>query len=201
MKGLTIKNLTTEIFQGLSFELTISGLYGIIGRNGIGKSTLFSILNQEIIVKSARIETSKLVYVPSLDIFDKHLTANDYVQLLSSEEQARFQTYTSRLGGLDFLNKKIGKYSLGMKELFAFLYTLSLEADVYILDELLDGIDEQKRATAYQLLKEVSQDSIILFTSHNLTEVFAVCDTVYVLDRASLTEVNEISLARELILI
>lgn len=102
------------------------------------------------------------------------------------------------MGGADYLNKKIGKYSLGMKELFAFLYILSLPSDLIILDELLDGLDELRRSAAYELLKEYSTQKIILLTSHNLSEVFKICDTVYLLSKNSLTAIEDFDPANAL---
>ena len=186
MTGLFINNLTTTIFQQLTFELTTPELYGIIGPNGIGKSTLFSLINGEIKGFGGEIKGGKVAYIPSLDIFDKHLSAHDYLTLLSSEEQSTLQKNLARIGGADYFKKKIGKYSLGMKELFAFLYALSIQSDILILDELLDGLDERRRFAAYNLLKECGSEKIILLTSHNLSEVFKVCDTVFLLSKNSL---------------
>lgn len=196
MTGLRIENLTTDIFDDLSFELASTGLYGLIGRNGIGKSTLFSLLNDEMKLSNVTFSVGKVAYIPSLDIFDKYLTANDYLKLLASEEQVAFQQNLERMGGADFFNQKIGKYSLGMKELFAFLYVLSIQSDVLILDELLDGLDEQRRFAAYTLLKQYSQEKIILLTSHNLSEVFETTDRVYLLEKTGLKVVNDLATAQ-----
>ncbi|MBP2620656.1 ATP-binding cassette domain-containing protein [Streptococcus panodentis] len=198
MTELRINNLTTAIFENLNFELTGPGLYGIIGPNGIGKSTLFSLINGEVKGFGGEIQSGKVAYIPSLDIFDKNLSAQDYLQLLSSEELAAFQENLEKMGGADYLKKKIGKYSLGMKELFALLYVLALPSDLIILDELLDGLDELRRFAAYELLKAYSADKIILLTSHNLSEVFKICDTVYLLDKDSLTAVEDFDPANSL---
>ncbi|GAB2022385.1 AAA family ATPase [Pseudolactococcus yaeyamensis] len=196
MTGLRVENLTTDIFENLSFEMPSTGLYGLIGRNGIGKSTLFSLLNGEMKFSVGKLEVGKLAYVPSLEIFDKYLTANDYLKLLASEEQAVFRQNLERLGGADFFNQKIGKYSLGMKELFAFLYILSIESDVLILDELLDGLDEQRRFAAYRLLKKHSHEKLILLTSHNLSEVFDTTDRVYILEKTALKVIDNLETAQ-----
>ncbi|MFK4900217.1 AAA family ATPase [Lactococcus petauri] len=70
-----------------------------------------------------------------------------------------------------FFKKPIKKYSLGMKEILAFIYTVSLEADLIIVDELMNGLDNAMRAKAFQILKELSKTKIILLTSHILEEV------------------------------
>lgn len=196
MTGLQVKHLTTVIFEDLNFDISNSGLYGFIGRNGVGKSTLFSLFNGEIPLQDANIEIGKVAYIPSLDIFDMHMTAKDYLGLLSAEEQKTFQNNLDKMGGADFLSKKIGKYSLGMKELFAFLYIISIESEVVILDELLDGLDERRRFAAYDLLKQNSQEKIILLTSHNLSEVFEHCERVYLLEKDSVVIVDDLTAAQ-----
>lgn len=55
-----------------------------------------------------------------------------------------------------------------------------------ILDELLDGLDEKRRLQALNLLQQVSKEKLVIFTSHNLTEVFTYSDRVYLLEKASL---------------
>lgn len=113
MIGLQVKHLTTVIFEDLNFEISDLGLYGFIGRNGVGKSTLFSLLNGEIPLKDANIDIGKVAYIPSLDIFDKHMTAKDYLGLLSLEEQQTFHNNLDKIGGADFLSKKNRKILLG----------------------------------------------------------------------------------------
>lgn len=198
MKGIQINNLTTELFKNLSFELVDNGLVGLVGHNGVGKSTLFSILNREVKLSSNTINVGQVCYIPSLDIFDKNLSANDYYQLLSKNEQITFDKTLEAMGGANYFNKRIGKYSLGMKEYFAFIFAISIKSDVLILDELIDGLDERKRYRALSLLKEYGREKIILFTSHNLSEVFHYCETVYLLKSDRLMKVDEISEVNEI---
>lgn len=200
MTKLCIDQLHTDIFKGLDFRLDTCGLYGVIGCNGAGKSTFFSLVNGDIKFLRGEIKSGKVAYIPSLEIFDKYLTANDYIALLSEKEQLTFKNYSQIMGGVDFLSIKLGKYSLGMKELFAFLYLLSVSSDIIILDELLDGLDEQRRFRAYELLKQLSHTKTILLTSHNLSEVFQVCDDVYFLTSSSLDKVGSLEMARQLLL-
>ena len=68
MTRLRVEKLTTDIFENLSFDISGPGLYGLIGRNGIGKSTLFSLLNGEVKLSKGNFSVGKVCYVPSLDI-------------------------------------------------------------------------------------------------------------------------------------
>ncbi|MBM7641948.1 ATP-binding cassette domain-containing protein [Streptococcus loxodontisalivarius] len=201
MKGLRIKNITSSTFNKLSFDFPATGLYGLIGKNGVGKSTLFTIINGETEIKQNEkyLSVGGVAYIPDLNIFDKNLSANDYLKLLSSSERTTFESSLKLMGGSDFLSRRISSYSLGMKELFALLYLLSLQREVVILDELIDGLDEQKRFKAYDLLKKHSRNKLILLTSHNLSEVFENCDRVYLLKESSLVEVGSLSEAHSII--
>lgn len=189
---LVIKQLTTDIFSNITISFPRVGLYGIVGRNGVGKSTLFRVINKEIKIFQGDIQCGKVAYVSSLDMFDKYLSGQDYLDLLSAIEQRRFMEYAEFMGGLSYLNQKIKTYSLGMRELFIFLYLLSLDSQLVILDELLDGLDEQKRFSAYQLLQKLSSDKLFLLTSHNLSEVFKVCDEVYLLEKTGLSRIFDL---------
>lgn len=200
MGKVNVRNLTTDVFQNLTFELPEVGLYGVIGRNGVGKSTLFSIINGEIKYDKGIVTVGRASYVPNLDIFDKNLSAEDYLQLLKEEELVIFQNQLEKMGGANFLKEKISKYSLGMKELFAFLYSVSIRSDILILDELIDGLDEQRRLKAYDILRQESQEKLVIFTSHNLSEVFDVCKGVYMLEKNSLEIVDTLNKAQKLIL-
>lgn len=101
-----------------------------------------------------------------------------------------------------FFKKPIKKYSLGMKEILAFIYTVSLEADLIIVDELMNGLTMRcvpKRAKAFQILKELSKIKIILLTSHILEEVEKYCDQVYFLSKYGFDDVLNFREAHKLI--
>lgn len=189
---LVIKQLTTDIFNNITINFPKAGLYGVVGRNGIGKSTLFRIINREIQISQGNVQCGKVAYVSSLDMFDKYLSGQDYLDLLSAIEQRHFMEYAEFMGGLSYLNQQIKTYSLGMRELFIFLYLLSLDSQLVILDELLDGLDEQKRLLAYRLLQKLSFEKLFLLTSHNLSEVFKVCDEVYLLEKTGLSRIFDL---------
>lgn len=203
---LVLKNLTTSAFTEINLNLTENGLYGIIGRNGAGKSTLFATINQEVLKYEGEIalkngkSKGRVVYVPNLDIFDKNLSANDYIDLLKGEEKKRALDLMVIFQADKFFSKKIRKYSLGMQEILAFILSMSLESDLVIVDELMNGLDNSMREEAFQVLKKMSADKIILLTSHILEEVEKNCDKVYFLSKNSFTEVSDFEEAKKLVL-
>ena len=170
---LIINNLTTFTLSNICLTLDKPGLYGIIGRNGTGKSTLFTAINKEMnyegdIQISDGWHQGRVSYVATLDIFDPNLRAIDYIKVLTKTELKSAEKYMPLFSASRFFKRPIKKYSLGMKEILAFIYTVSLEADLIIVDELMNGLDNAMRAKAFQILKELSKTKIILLTSHIL---------------------------------
>lgn len=191
---LIINNLTTCTLSNICLTLDKPGLYGIIGRNGTGKSTLFTAINKEMnyegdIQISDGWHQGRVSYVATLDIFEPNLRAIDYIKVLTKTELKSAEKYMPLFSASRFFKRPIKKYSLGMKEILAFIYTVSLEADLIIVDELMNGLDNAMRAKAFQILKELSKTKIILLTSHILEEVEKYCDQVYFLSKYGFDDV------------
>lgn len=197
---LALENVETNLFSNLNFAIRQNGIYGIIGRNGSGKSTLYTLINGELRSKSGKIYGfDRVVYVPNLEIFNEELSGFAYLEMLTGEAYQRANILSQKFHADSFLNKKIKTYSLGMKEILAFILTLSLESDLIIIDELMNGLDQGMRDLAYTVLGEVSGDKIILLTSHILEEVFANSEKVFLLNGSSLQEVNDLPGAKSLV--
>lgn len=202
---LEIKNLSTNALKSLNLEISKPGIYGIIGRNGVGKSTFFTAISDELKYSGEiRVKDSlfsgRVSYVPSLSIFDENLKAQDYIKELKGIELENALKYMPKFHTDRFFTKPIKKYSLGMKEILAFIYTISIEADVLIIDELMNGLDHNMRNKAYEILKDLSQTRIILLTSHILEEMENNCNQVYFLSKNGFSKVTNFENAKQLIL-
>ncbi|GAB2024824.1 AAA family ATPase [Lactovum odontotermitis] len=199
MTMLKIINLKLPDIAPFSFELKAKGLYGLIGRNGIGKSTLFSILAGETGASGGRIETRRVAYLPSVDVFDENLKASDYYSILSKKEKARAIKYSRLFSAGKFADKRIGKYSLGMKQLFATILSFSVSSDVLIIDELFSGLDVAVKSKVYEVVQEISKQKIVILTSHNLKEIEHFCDVTYLLSETGISQVDDFAeAAREI---
>lgn len=138
---LEIKKLIFLDYKILNFQIDKPGIYGLIGRNGSGKSTFFSILNKETKVKDSIINTNKIMYLSNLQSFDKNLKGIDYLKILSNTEYEKALEISNKFGANEFINKKIGKFSLGMLQQFSIIISLSIDADIIIFDEIYTGLD------------------------------------------------------------
>ena len=187
---LKIKNLKIPDIAPLNFEISANGLYGLIGRNGIGKSTLFGILSGEIGFSQGEIENGRVAYLPNVESFEESLKMHDYFKILKNSEQDRARELSLTFGADKFAKKRIGQFSLGMKELFATILSFSIDCDILIIDELFSGLDVSKKALVYEEVKKIAQEKIVLLTSHNLKEIEHFCDQAYLLSEKGLTLVT-----------
>ncbi|MDR0199181.1 MAG: AAA family ATPase [Streptococcaceae bacterium] len=190
-----IKNLKLPEIEAFDFELLKNGLYGMIGRNGIGKSTFFSALSGESSISQGEIESGRVAYLPDVESFDGNLNCGDYFAILKPEEKENAEKYAKILGADKFGKKRIGKFSLGMKELFATVLSFSVDCEILIIDELFSGLDVAVKARVYKELAKVAKEKIVILTSHNLKEIEHFCDKTYLLSEHGVSEVTDFEVA------
>ena len=89
------------------------------------------------------------------------------------------------LVGLDYKNRtKVGKYSLGMRQRLGIAQTIMEDPDILILDEPMNGLDNQGVEDIRKLLLDLKeQGKIILIASHNREDIDVLCDHVWEMDR------------------
>ncbi|WDA68931.1 AAA family ATPase [Lactococcus lactis] len=73
---------------------------------------------------------------------------------MKNSEQDRARELSLTFGAEKFAKKRIGQFSLGMKELFATILSFSIDCDILIIDELFSGLDVSKKALVYEEVKK-----------------------------------------------
>ncbi len=177
------------------------GIHGFIGPNGAGKTTTINMLVGALSItagearlrgeKAGSIAACRLIgYLPQDPILYKRKTAEQYL------------IYMGRLGGLkkkeakrkaqellqyfDLLNerhKKLGKFSGGMKQKVALAAAIIHEPKILILDEPTTNLDPVGRSAIIAKIKELSKTMSVFVSSHILSEVEQICDTITILNR------------------
>jgi len=177
--------------RNVSFELDHGEVLGIIGRNGAGKSTLLKILSR--IVRPTTGSADIFGRVGSLlevgTGFHPELTGRENIYLngavlgmTRSEIRRKFEEIVEFSGVQHFLETPVKHYSSGMAVRLAFSIAAHLEPEILLVDEVLAVGDIEFQRKCLGKMGEVSKDGrTVLFVSHNLAALTAICRTGIVL--------------------
>ena len=188
----------------ISFELHHGEIVGFLGPNGAGKSTTLKMIAGILIpdagkitinnhlVKVDSIEAKKLIgYLPESNPLYKDLYVKEYLQFLGNVHQV--QDLSKRIKELiDFLqlglmqHKKIGELSKGYQQRLGIAAAMIHQPALLLLDEPTSGLDPNQLIEIRDVIKQISKQSMILFSSHFLQEVAAVCNRVLVMHQGKL---------------
>lgn len=200
---ITIKDLTfyynkkRPIFDNVSFDMK-SGIYGLLGENGVGKTTLLHMISGLRFPKSGSCKIDnhetcfrnpnmlqKLFFLPeeyqapalSIDNFVK-LNASFYPNF--SEEQ--FRKYLGEFHVES--DKKMTDLSFGQKKKAFIAYALALNTPITLLDEPTNGLDIPSKSQFRKIISSAfSDDKIILISTHQVRDLESLIDPIIILDR------------------
>lgn len=204
---IEVKNLTKRFegfaaLDGLTLTVPTGAIYGLVGPNGSGKSTLLrhvtGIYRQdagEVLVDGTAVWENPAVkgrmgYIPDDVFYNVQSTVENmrryYRGVYPGFDQGRFE----KLGKLFELplKKPIRTMSKGQQKQAAFWLQMSLNPEIFVLDEPVDGLDPVMRRQVWSvLMADAAERGItVLVSSHNLRELEDVCDHVGILERGKL---------------
>ena len=203
VKELSKSYSDIEALKGLSMEIPAGTLFGILGPNGAGKSTLIKILatliepdsgeisiNNIDLIKNSRQIRELIGYVAQDVALDKILTGRELLDFQSdlyhinkNKKIERIETLINQLEMNDWIDRKCGTYSGGMKRRIDLAAGLLHLPEVLILDEPTVGLDIESRNIIWQLLKDLRNDGMtILLSSHYLDEIDKLADRLIIID-------------------
>jgi len=203
VKELSKSYSDIEALKGLSMEIPAGTLFGILGPNGAGKSTLIKILatliepdsgeiciNNINLIKNSRQIRELIGYVAQDVALDKILTGRELLDFQSdlyhinkNKKTERIETLINQLEMNDWIDRKCGTYSGGMKRRIDLAAGLLHLPKVLILDEPTVGLDIESRNIIWQLLKDLRNDGMtVLLSSHYLDEIDKLADRLIIID-------------------
>lgn len=199
VKDLSKKFKKVTILENINMKFESGKIYGIVGRNGSGKSVFLKILcsfykptTGEILFDNVNYNSNNN-FPPSVralienPTFFPDLTGFENLKLLSSiQNKIGDEEIIKTLDQVNLLSekdKKYSEYSLGMKQKLGIAQVLMENPDVMIFDELFNGIEEKTVEKIRNILLELkNQNKIIIVTSHIKEDIDILSDEVYKFD-------------------
>ena len=200
--------------QALSnVNLTIEqGMFGLLGRNGAGKTTLMKTLatllkkqSGSISVCGIPIENAKEIrkivgYLPQDFSMYPTMTvieAMDYLGILSGigtkERKERIDLLLKKVNLTEHKNKKVKALSGGMKRRLGIAQALLNDPKVLIVDEPTAGLDPEERIRFRNLLCDVSEERIVILSTHIVGDIEATCENLAILNEGSILYCGTVS--------
>ena len=176
---------------GLNLTLHDGTVHGLVGPNGAGKTTMLSVISGLRRKTSGEIifgvPTNKVMLMPDTPDFFPFLTAREIVDLarypFRKEVSEESVTEVIELVGLgDSIDRRVGGFSRGMKQRLGLAATLIGEPQLLLLDEPCSALDPIGRREILDVIFRLKSKSTVLFSTHLLSDVEAVCDSVTVVD-------------------
>ncbi len=201
---IEVKNLSKEfkkilILDNISVTFEKGKIYGLIGRNGSGKSVFLKILcalyeptNGEVlydetnIFKEEKIPSNTRALIESPN-FIEELTGYENLEMLANIQNKigrhEIEEALRKVNLYEEKDKKYSKYSLGMKQKLGIAQVLMEDPEVMILDEPFNGIEEETAVKLRGILKEErKKGKIIILASHIKEDIENLADVIYKFD-------------------
>lgn len=191
--------------EDISFNIKAGEVVGLLGPNGAGKSTLMKILSCLILpshghasicgldVESQSVEVRKKIgFLPENNPLYTNMYIREYLTYsagfynLGKNSKSRIDEMIEITGLSDHLNKKIGILSKGLKQRIGLSQVLLHDPPVLILDEPTSGLDPNQIVEIRKLILSISSNKTILFSSHIMQEVEALCRRIIILDNGKI---------------
>ena len=185
-----------EVLSDISVRLDSGKIYGLVGRNGCGKTMLMKCICGFVKPTSGKIVIDGKVLGKDMDVpehmgiiienpgFIPYYSGYKNLRLLASvrgktgkKEIAEYM----EMVGLDAKSKKhVSKYSLGMRQKLGIVQALMDRPEILLLDEPMNGLDRKSVELVRNLIKKTADaGAVVLLSSHNQEDIDTLCDVVY----------------------
>lgn len=188
-----------EVLKEIDYTFSDNKIYGLIGKNGAGKTTFFNCINEDIKKDSGNIilecenrkiplTSNDIGYVISTPIVPEFLTGREFIEFFIEVNKDKIKNLKSIDDYFDLVklsvedqNKLLKDYSHGMKNKIQLLIIIIENPKVILLDEPLTSIDIDVQEDLKDLFKKMKKDHIFIFSTHILELALDLCDEIVVL--------------------
>ena len=214
--SIEVSNLTKiygqqKAIDNISFKIDKAEIVGFLGPNGAGKSTTMKIITgfleadngdafvSGLNVQSDKLETKKRIgYLPEGNPLYYEMYMREYLEFIANVHQVknikqRIEEVIALTGLSIESKKKIGQLSKGYKQRVGLAAALIHDPEVLILDEPTSGLDPNQIVEIRDVIKNLGKNKTVLFSSHILQEVEAICDRVIIINKGNIVADDQLS--------
>lgn len=188
-----------KVLTGVSFKAEGGKAFGLLGRNGAGKTTSIRILmdvfpanSGEVLIDGQPIDYNKIGigYLPEeRGLYPKKIIIDQltyFAELKGMSRKAAVESidyWLGRLGMAEYRNKRLDTLSKGNQQKIQLITALAHDPDIIILDEPFSGLDPVNAMLLKDVVKEqISKGKIVLFSSHQMSYIEEFCDSIAILN-------------------
>ncbi|MCW8107337.1 ABC transporter ATP-binding protein [Alteromonas ponticola] len=208
---ISVKHLTRTFddftaVDDLSFEIAPGDVVGFLGPNGAGKSTTMKMLtgflspsSGEVKIdnlsmqQNAKMLQKKIGYLPEGSPVYGDMTVFQFLHFIADVRELKGKSKKARIGEVitqlelqSVLNRTVDNLSKGFKRRVGLAQAIIHDPQILILDEPTDGLDPNQKHHVRELIRKLSQDKLVIISTHILEEVTSVCNRVMIIAKGQL---------------
>lgn len=205
VKGLRKEYDSKPVVQDISFELAPGKCVALLGPNGAGKTTTLRMLSGLIRPTSGSIDfegmdqvkdiRSLIGYLPQHPVFHQWMTGKEFLlyvgqlaSLTKKEAKGNAEELLAKVGLSDVKNKRIRKYSGGMKQRLGIAQAMIHKPKLLMLDEPVSALDPIGRREVLTLMEELKKETTVLFSTHILNDAEEASDELLLMHNGKIVE-------------
>lgn len=187
------------VLRDINLRIGKGKIIGLLGKNGQGKTTLLKLINDlltptsgEILIngKKPGIESKKIIsYLSERTYLDKEMRVSEVLKFfVEFYDNFNFQKALQLLKTLDLdVNQRLTKMSKGMQEKVQLILVMSRDADIYLLDEPLGGVDPATRDYILDtILSNFKEGASVIISTHLIADIERILDEVIFIDKGQI---------------
>lgn len=193
----------------ISFKIDSGEIVGFLGPNGAGKSTTMKIITSFIPSSSGKVNVcgldvekngievrKKVGYLPEHNPLYLEMYVKEYLRFVGAiykvkNLKERIKEVIQLVGLEREQHKKIGMLSKGYRQRVGLAQAIIHDPEVLILDEPTNGLDPNQLVEIRQLIKKIGETKTVLFSTHIMQEVEAICDRVIIINKGKIVADNK----------
>ena len=203
--------------DGISFQARKGEILGFLGPNGAGKSTTMKIAACYLPPTTGEVKVAghdvydeplevrkKVGYLPEHNPLYYDMYVKEYLSFIASLHRIKGRKNKENVNEMISLtglsreqNKKIGQLSKGYKQRVGLAQSIIHDPEVLILDEPTSGLDPNQIVEIRELIRRMSHDKTVIFSTHIMQEVQALCDRVVIIDQGTIVADDHVSQLRK----